>query len=171
MINRSQSFNPSLPSVTIITAVFNGEEYLEETILNIVNQTYANFEYVIIDWGSTDWTLDIIRKYQDYIAYWVSEPDKGISDAFNKGIINSLGDFINFQGDGDGFYAKDSLEKIMEGISSHDLIVSGRIQRIWLHNESIYFSPYIQAFHKRSLLLRMSLPHQWLFIHRKLFEI
>ena len=91
------------PLISVITVVYNGEKYLEETIQSIINQTYDNVEYIIIDGGSTDGTVDIIKKYEDRIDYWVSEKDKGISDAFNKGVKVAKGDYINFQGDGDGF--------------------------------------------------------------------
>ena len=74
------------PKISIITVCFNSEAHIEETILSIVNQSYSNKEYVIIDGGSTDGTLDIIGKYRKKIDYFVSEPDRGISDAFNKGI-------------------------------------------------------------------------------------
>lgn len=82
------------PKISIITVCFNSEKHLEEAILSVVNQPYDNKEYLIIDGGSTDGTLDIIAKYRDRIDYFVSEPDKGISDAFNKGIIAATGDII-----------------------------------------------------------------------------
>ena len=70
--------NINSPLITIITVVYNSVSYLEETIISVVNQTYENIEYIIIDGGSTDGTIDIIRKYEAKIAYWVSEKDKGI---------------------------------------------------------------------------------------------
>jgi glycosyltransferase involved in cell wall biosynthesis len=83
-----------LPLITVITVVFNGVKTLEETIKSVINQTYPNVEYIIIDGVSTDGTLDIIKKYEDAIDYWVSEPDKGIYDAMNKGVILAMGDII-----------------------------------------------------------------------------
>lgn len=82
------------PLISIITVVFNGEKYLEETIQSVINQTYDNVEYIIIDGGSTDGTLDIIKKYEERIDYWVSEGDKGIYDAMNKGIQLARGDVV-----------------------------------------------------------------------------
>jgi glycosyltransferase involved in cell wall biosynthesis len=84
----------SKPLVSVITVVFNHHEYLEQTIQSVLNQTYDNVEYIIIDGGSTDGTTDIIRKYEQAIDYWVSEPDSGIADAWNKGILASNGDII-----------------------------------------------------------------------------
>ena len=94
----------SSPLVSVITVVFNGEKYLEETIQSVINQTYDNFEYILIDGGSTDGTVDIIRKYEEKIMYWVSERDRGIYDAWNKGLLVAKGDWIMFLG------ADDTLE-------------------------------------------------------------
>ena len=88
-----KSFNDN-PLVSVITAVFNCHEYLEQTIQSVLNQTYDNVEYIVIDGGSTDGTIDIIRKYEQVIDYWVSEPDSGIAAAWNKGIVASTGDII-----------------------------------------------------------------------------
>jgi glycosyltransferase involved in cell wall biosynthesis len=159
------------PLITIITAVFNGVSHLEETIQSILQQTYKNVEYIIIDGGSTDGTLDIIRKHEDHIDYWVSEPDQGISDAFNKGIKAASGIYINFQGDGDGFYSKDALLEVFEGVDSEkDIFISARIERVSPEGKSLYFSKHIEKFNKISLLFRMSLPHQGLFTHINYFK-
>lgn len=159
------------PLISIITVVFNGEKHLEETIQTVINQTYDNVEYIIIDGGSTDKTIDIIKKYEDKIDYWISEKDKGISDAFNKGIKVSRGDYINFQGDGDGFYSSDSLEKVFQNINPYeDIFVSAMIQRISPEGEELYRSKYVENFDKKSLLFKMSMPHQGLFTHKSYFE-
>jgi glycosyltransferase involved in cell wall biosynthesis len=101
-----------LPLITVITVVYNGAKHLEDTIKSVINQTYPNVEYIIIDGGSTDGTIDIIKKYGDYIDYCVSEPDKGIYDAMNKGIIVSIGEWLNFMNSGDKFYEEQVLDKI-----------------------------------------------------------
>ncbi len=86
------------PLISVITVVFNGDKSLEATIKSIVSQLTEAVEYIIIDGGSCDGTLDIIRRYSNSIAYWVSEPDMGIYDAWNKGIAQSRGKFIAFVG-------------------------------------------------------------------------
>jgi len=93
------------PLITVITAVCNGGNTLEQSILSVLNQSYDNLEYIIIDGGSEDGTLDIIRKYEQAIDYWVSEPDKGIYDAWNKGVGLALGDWVAFLGADDTYLA------------------------------------------------------------------
>ena len=89
--------------ITVITVVFNGEKYLEKTIQSIINQDYDNVEYVIIDGGSTDSTIAIIKQYENQIDYWVSELDGGIYDAMNKGISLATGEYIAFMNADDWF--------------------------------------------------------------------
>lgn len=103
---------PGCPLLSIITICLNSGKYLEETIKSVINQTYDNIEYIIIDGGSTDNTLDIIQKYENKIDYWVSENDDGIYDAMNKGIDLATGKWLNFMNAGDRFYENNTIERI-----------------------------------------------------------
>jgi len=100
------------PLISVITVVYNGEKYLEETIQSVINQTYDNVEYIIIEGGSSDGTVDIIKKYEDKVDYWVSERDKGIYDAMNKGLRLSVGDWINFMNADDMFYSQAVIQEL-----------------------------------------------------------
>ncbi|MDX8338075.1 glycosyltransferase family 2 protein [Draconibacterium sp. IB214405] len=100
------------PLVSIITVVYNGEEHIEQTIQSVLNQTYKNIEYIIIDGASTDGTPEIIKRYEKDIDYWISEPDKGIYAAMNKGIIAATGEWINFMNAGDTLANRNTVESV-----------------------------------------------------------
>ncbi len=111
----------SIPLISIITVVFNGEKHLEATIQSVLKQTYPNVEYVIIDGGSADGTLDIIYKYEDYLDYWVSEKDGGIYDAMNKGIKLFQGRYIMFLNAGDLINDESVISKMFETNTQADV--------------------------------------------------
>lgn len=106
------------PKVSIVTVCMNARKEIEVTILSVLNQLYANIEYIVIDGGSTDGTKDIIHKYQDRIAYFISELDKGIYDAMNKGVDLATGEWINFMNAGDCFASNTVVEEMMTGVDS-----------------------------------------------------
>lgn len=99
------------PLISIVTVVLNGGDYIEQTILSVINQSYDNVEYILIDGGSSDATIDIIKKYEGMIDYWVSEKDNGIYDAMNKGISLCSGDIVGIL-NSDDYYTKDTFEII-----------------------------------------------------------
>jgi glycosyltransferase involved in cell wall biosynthesis len=115
------------PLISIITVVYNGVATLEQTILSVINQTYKNIEYIIIDGDSTDGTIDIIKKYEKHLAYWISEPDKGIYYAMNKGIEKTTGEWINFMNSGDLFYNVNVINEITKYLQNDIDVICGRI--------------------------------------------
>ena len=115
---RELSTKSPLPKVSIITAVYNAEKYLNDCIKCVLNQSYKNFEYIIIDGGSKDSTLDIIKQYQDQLGYWTSEPDQGIFDAWNKGLAVAKGEWIAFIG-ADDLLHPDALQTYVQHIVEH----------------------------------------------------
>lgn len=112
MVVKSIKNNYDHPLITVITVCWNEADNIENTILSVLNQDYPNIEYIVIDGGSKDGTLEIIKKYSDRITYWVSEPDKGLYDAMNKGIIHSNGMWINILNSGDIFCSNNVLSEI-----------------------------------------------------------
>ena len=113
-----------LPRISVITVVYNRVGSMEDTLLSVVNQEYRNVEYIIVDGGSTDGTLDIIRKYENRVSKWISEPDKGIYDAMNKGIAMATGKWISFMNCGDRFASNGALS-FFEKRNLHADIVYG----------------------------------------------
>ena len=103
---------------SIITVNYNNKEGLRKTIESVVRQTYRDFEFIVIDGGSTDGSTDILKEYDEQINYWVSEKDSGIYNAMNKGIKKSIGDYLIFMNSGDCFYQNDVLETVNSKKSS-----------------------------------------------------
>lgn len=103
--------------VSIITVVFNSKDTIEHTIESVLSQNYKNIEYIIIDGGSTDGTVDIIKKYEDRLAYWVSEPDDGLYDAMNKGIKAATGDVVGILNSDDMYADSSVIEETVNVIS------------------------------------------------------
>ena len=107
------------PLISIITVVYNSEAYIEKTLKSIKEQTSQNFEYIIIDGNSKDNTLNIIETYRDCVDVLVSEPDKGLYDAMNKGLANAKGQFVWFVNSGDEIFSSDTVEKIEQCYQLH----------------------------------------------------
>ena len=119
------------PLISIITVVKNNEKYLEQTIKSVLSQEYKNFEYIIIDGGSTDNTISIIKKFSNEIDYWLSENDHGIYDAFNKGMQLAKGDFIGM--DSDDTLERNALSILVKYIQKNPNIdfVFGSVKKHW----------------------------------------
>lgn len=153
------------PLISIITITYNSAKTLERTILSVKNQSYKNIEYIIIDGGSNDGTLDIINKYNSYISKWTSEPDKGIYDAMNKGVLLSSGEIIGTL-NSDDWLNSDSIKIISElYLQTNFEIFAGAIQ-LWnkLEKDKIIFSStkYLKKY--------MSINHPTTYITKKTYE-
>ena len=98
--------------LSIITVNFNDAEGLERTIKSVVSQTFCDYEFIIIDGGSTDGSIEVINKYESYIDYWASEPDGGIYPGMNKGLRQAKGEYLNFMNGGDCYHSPDVLQNI-----------------------------------------------------------
>jgi glycosyltransferase involved in cell wall biosynthesis len=158
---------PGQPLITIITVVYNGQSFLPITINSVTSQTYKNIEYVIIDGGSKDKTLDIIQQNENKIDYWLSEPDKGIYDAMNKGINLSTGQWLLFLNAGDTFASDQVLTKVSEFISMNKAnMVFGDVNIVTKDgNSNVRILKNTTPF-----LLRNMICHQCIFYSKRLLE-
>lgn len=155
------------PKISVITITFNSEATLEETILSVTTQDYPALEYVIIDGGSTDGTLDIIRKYQNKIQVVVSEPDRGISDAFNKGIARATGEIIGII-NSDDILLPGALQKVVDMYDSQVDVYSGLILFWDVESDETFPSYPDVTFDK--LKLQYNVAHPARFIRKDAYE-
>jgi len=162
----------SYPKVSVIVAVYNGAETLQRCIDSVANQTYSSIELIIMDGGSTDGTVDIIKENQDVIAYWELKPDRGISHAWNKGVDKATGEWIYFLGADDYLYDENVMENFVSKVDAYDagsLILYGSI----MHCDGEKRIIIGQEWDNLSLRLRdgMCIPHQGAFHHKELFKL
>ncbi len=154
--------------LSIITVNLNNLEGLKKTYDSVVCQTFTDYEWLVIDGGSTDGSREFIEQHQDKFAYWCSEPDKGIYNAMNKGIVRAKGEYLNFMNSGDCFASNDTLIRVLVNERNEDIIYGymalGHITGPLLANatrEKIFWYD----------LFPSTLPHQASFIRKKLFDI
>lgn len=119
------------PLITVITVCYNAISTIEKTIISVIEQTYPNIEYIIIDGNSNDGTIDIIKKYENKISHWITEPDKGIYDAMNKGIKAATGEYINFMNCGDTFYSSTAIQDTINLANINSDIIYGNTNKIF----------------------------------------
>ena len=159
------------PTLSVITVVYNNALDIERTLLSVLNQTYAQIEYIVVDGLSTDGTLDIIKQYQSRISKLISEKDKGIYDAMNKGLAAATSDYVIFMNSGDEFYAADTVAKVFATAADAD-IYYGETEMVNEQRESLgqrrHRAP--EQFNWRGFNYGMSISHQAIYIKRSLAE-
>ena len=149
------------PMITIITVVLNGAQYLRESMRSVERLTYKNIEYIIIDGGSSDETVDIIKQNESFVDYWVSEPDRGVYDAMNKGIDASKGDYILFLGCDDSLF--DIFHEVTGYFNSKTASYYG----------DVILSKNIKSYDGRFFPLKLfikNIPHQAIFYSKHVFD-
>ena len=153
---------------SIITVNYNNKDGLRKTIESVIHQSFRDFEYIVIDGGSTDGSADVLKEYDAQIDYWVSEPDKGIYNAMNKGIAQAKGEYLNFMNSGDCFYSQEILEKVAGYNDDTDFIVG----RDYHYNEELQ-KGHASILPSRTTMIHFfvaTLDHQSSFIRRELFD-
>ncbi|WP_432708768.1 glycosyltransferase family 2 protein [Pedobacter sp.] len=159
------------PLLSVITIVYNNVRDIERTMCSVLNQTYPRIEYILIDGASTDGTLEVINRYKEELAVVVSEKDKGIYDAMNKGLALATGDYVLFMNSGDEIYAPDTVEQVFNSSPDAD-IYYGETEMYNQNWESLgqrrHQAPEI--FNWKSFKYGMNVSHQAIYIKRSLCE-
>lgn len=163
--------NISYPRISIITPSFNQDAYLERTILSVLEQQYPNLEYIVIDGGSTDGSVEIIKKYAKHLAYWVSEQDQGQTQAINKGLSIATGEWVGWQ-NSDDIYYPGSFLGLAKAAAVHprvDLII-GNMMLIDERDREIRDIRYVRPTYRALLAEGMVLTNQAAFWRRSVHE-
>lgn len=164
---RTQGVYPSdKPLVSVVTVVRNGEKTLQQTIQSVLNQTYRNIEYIIVDGCSTDRTVEIIRSYEERIAYWLSEPDRGIYDAMNKGIALASGQWIHLLNADDCYCDNSALEQVASTLNPQKTNYFTLVRTL-PHNQQKQQKFVYQAW---QLFILPRLPHPALIVAKQQYE-
>lgn len=153
---------------SIITVNFNNKEGLRRTIESVIHQTFRDFEFIVIDGGSTDDSVEVLKEYDAQIDYWVSEPDGGIYQGMNKGIRKATGEYLNFMNSGDCFYSEQVLQHVNDLHLSSDIIVGHDFH----YNQKTQqgFSTILPPRISMLTFYVQTLPHQSTFFKRELFS-
>ena len=159
------------PVLSVITIVYNNVRDIERTMLSVLNQTYDAIEYIVVDGASNDGTLEVIKRYEDRLAKLISEKDKGIYDAMNKGLALAAGDYVIFMNSGDEFYGNDTVAKVFATAADAD-IYYGETEMVNDERESLGQRRHTvpDKFNWRSFKYGMSVSHQAIYIKRVLTE-
>ncbi|MGF1923394.1 MAG: glycosyltransferase family 2 protein [Bacteroidia bacterium] len=159
------------PKLSIVTIVYNNAAGIERTMLSVLNQTYTNIEYIIIDGASTDGTKEIVQKYGERLTKFISEPDKGLYDAMNKGLALATGDYVLFMNSGDEIYATETVAEVFASAPSAD-IYYGETEMFDENWKSLgqrrHRAP--EHFDWHSFKFGMNVSHQAIYIKRSLTE-
>lgn len=154
--------------LSIITINYNNCEGLEKTIQSVIEQSYKGYEFIVIDGGSTDGSVDVIKNNEQFITFWVSEKDSGIYNAMNKGIRHSTGEYLNFMNSGDTFYEPEVLKKVVPQLDNYDLVVGKEFHQDPNTGETA--STFLPSRLSMATFVVSYLPHQSGFIRRSLLE-
>lgn len=161
------------PLISVITICRNAADFIQQCIESVVAQNFDDFEYVVIDGGSTDGTQPIIEKYSDYIAYWHSKPDRGLSHAFNLGVEHSRGKWLFFLNADDIFVSPNVLCEVAANlrVPSEADVIFGQVAVVDRSDWTcVKGGPYGGQFSWRSFMVMNTIPHQGAFISRELFS-
>jgi len=165
--------NNSSPLITIIIAVFNCAETLQQCIDSVAKQTYPNKELIIIDGGSHDGTVDLLKENNKHISYWISEPDGGIYNAWNKGLEKAKGEWVCFLGADDYLWNEKSLEKVcvsLLNVPDEVNIAYGQVMLLSMAGTPIFTAGEPWKRVKEDFMKGSCLPHQGVMHRRRLFE-
>jgi len=157
--------------ISVITVVFNNQQFIEDCIKSVLGQTYSNLEYIIVDGGSTDGTIDIIKNYENKISKCVSEPDDGIFHAMNKGISMATGAVIGFLHSDDFYAVEDVIEKVADVFIIHDVeSLYGDLVYISKNGRRIIRYWKTGIYRKRMIKWGWMPPHPTFFIRKEIYE-
>ena len=152
--------------LSIITVNLNNRDGLQRTIDSVISQTFTDYEWIVIDGGSTDGSRELIEQYSDHFAYWCSEPDKGIYNAMNKGIVHAKGEWLQFLNSGDYLFKKYTLEKVFSYQHQADVLYGDMIIESEINTEYRVYPDILNL----DFFYECSLGHQSSFFKHSLFK-